>query len=213
MSWVKMTTHLYIHSGNNGIGTFTDSLFATGYVVRSGCGAHSPWKRSCRLGPVEWGQRAMKRVVAALILKDQKFLVCQRTRHQTMPLKWEFPGGKIEEGEQPRDALRRELDEELGINATIGEEVHRVQHQYSGGGAVELRFFLVETYEGEIENRIFREVRWATRGELPTFDFLEADLPLVKDLSEGKTVPVKRTTTPGFPTDLRSKTTPPSSQS
>jgi 8-oxo-dGTP diphosphatase len=63
----------------------------------------------------------MKRVVAGLIVKDGKLLVCQRTRHQTMPLKWEFPGGKIEEGEQPRDALRRELEEELGILATIGD--------------------------------------------------------------------------------------------
>jgi mutator protein MutT len=56
----------------------------------------------------------MKQVVAALIFKDGKVLVCQRTKHQTMPLKWEFPGGKIEDGEQPRDALRRELDE-VGI--------------------------------------------------------------------------------------------------
>ena len=64
---------------------------------------------------------SVKRVVAALIFKHDQILVCQRTRHQTMPLKWEFPGGKIEEGEQPRDALRRELNEELGIDATIGE--------------------------------------------------------------------------------------------
>ena len=83
----------------------------------------------------------MKRVVAGLIVKDGKLLVCQRTRHQTMPLKWEFPGGKIEEGEQPRDALRRELEEELGILATIGDEVARIQHEYPNGGMVELRFF------------------------------------------------------------------------
>ena len=64
----------------------------------------------------------MKRVVAALILNQEgKILVCQRTRHQVMPLKWEFPGGKIESGEQPKEALRRELDEELGIGANIGE--------------------------------------------------------------------------------------------
>ena len=56
----------------------------------------------------------MKRVVAAVIEKDGKLLVCQRTRHQTMPLKWEFPGGKIEEGEQPRHALCRELEEGAG---------------------------------------------------------------------------------------------------
>lgn len=128
----------------------------------------------------------MKRVVAALIVKDGKLLVCQRTRHQTMPLKWEFPGGKIEEGEQPRDALRRELDEELGIVATIGDELARVQHEYPNGGMVELRFYVVREFKGEIENRIFREIQWAAPRDLPKFDFLEADLTLVKDLAAGK---------------------------
>jgi 8-oxo-dGTP diphosphatase len=130
----------------------------------------------------------MKRVVAALIVKDGKVLVCQRTRHQTMPLKWEFPGGKIEEGEQPRDALRRELDEELGIDARIGEEVLRIVHEYPGGGSVELRFFVVHQYHGEIENKIFRDVQWSPRSELPKYDFLEADLPLVRDLADGKII-------------------------
>ena len=130
----------------------------------------------------------MKRVVAALIMKDGKVLVCQRTRHQTMPLKWEFPGGKIEAGEQPRDALRRELEEELGIDARIGEEVARICHKYKNGGAVELRFYVVHQYKGEIENRIFRDIRWARRSELPSNDFLEADLELVRDLAKGKVV-------------------------
>ena len=92
--------------------------------------------------------QVMKRVVAAVIEKDGKLLVCQRTRHQTMPLKWEFPGGKIEEGEQPRDALRRELEEELGIQARIGDEIVRLQHTYPNGAVVELRFFVVREYEG-----------------------------------------------------------------
>jgi 8-oxo-dGTP diphosphatase len=130
----------------------------------------------------------MKRVVAALIVKDGKILVCQRTRHQVMPLKWEFPGGKIETGEQPRDALRRELDEELGIDAKIGEEVARIQHNYKGGGAVELRFYVVQEYRGELENRIFQDVQWADRKNLPDYDFLEADLELVKDLANGKII-------------------------
>jgi 8-oxo-dGTP diphosphatase len=128
----------------------------------------------------------MKRVVAALIFKEGKILVCQRTRHQVMPLKWEFPGGKIEEGEQPCDALHRELDEELGIDATIGDEVTRIRHQYSGGGSVELRFFAVREYKGELENRIFKDVQWAQPADLPSYDFLEADLGLVKDLANGK---------------------------
>jgi len=128
----------------------------------------------------------MKRVVAALIVKDGKVLVCQRTRHQTMPLKWEFPGGKIEEGEQPRDALRRELDEELGIIATIGDEVARVRHEYPNGGMVELRFYVVREHKGELENRIFRDIQWSERENLLAYDFLEADLTLVKDLAAGK---------------------------
>ena len=128
----------------------------------------------------------MKRVVAALIVKDGKVLVCQRTRHQTMPLKWEFPGGKIEEGEQPRDALRRELDEELGITATIGDEVARIRHEYPNGGMVELRFYVVREHKGEIENRIFRDIQWSERKDLLSYDFLEADLTLVNDLATGK---------------------------
>jgi 8-oxo-dGTP diphosphatase len=128
----------------------------------------------------------MKRVVAALIRKDGQILICQRTRHQVMPLKWEFPGGKIEEGEQPRDALRRELDEELGIQAVIDDEVARLVHTYPSGNSVELRFYDVHQYSGEIENRIFRDIRWANPAALPEYDFLEADLELVRDLAGGK---------------------------
>jgi 8-oxo-dGTP diphosphatase len=131
----------------------------------------------------------MKRVVAALILNHEgKILVCQRTKHQVMPMKWEFPGGKIEPGEQPRDALHRELDEELGIDAHIGEEVARIEHVYKGGGSVELRFYVVHQYSGELENRIFRDMHWADRKALPSYDFLEADLELVKGLAAGKVV-------------------------
>jgi 8-oxo-dGTP diphosphatase len=130
----------------------------------------------------------MKRVVAGLILQDGKILVCQRTRHQTMPLKWEFPGGKIEEGEQPRDALRRELEEELGILAKIGDEISRIQHEYPNGGKVELRFYVVREYKGELENRIFRDLQWSQPKDLPKYDFLEADLTLVNDLAAGKLI-------------------------
>src|SRR5215468_3011165 len=128
----------------------------------------------------------MKRVVAALIWQHGRVLICQRTRYQSMPLKWEFPGGKIEEGEQPRDALRRELDEELGIAATVGDELARIQHEYPNGALVELRFFVVREFRGELENRIFKQIQWAETKDLPKFDFLEADLTLVRDLAAGK---------------------------
>ena len=130
----------------------------------------------------------MKLVTAALLVRGTEVLACQRTWHQTMPLKWEFPGGKIELGEQPRDALRRELEEELGIQARIGDEVARLKHIYKNGNAVELRFFLVREYEGEVENRIFADVRWVERAELPGYDFLEADQELVRQIAAGEII-------------------------
>jgi len=130
----------------------------------------------------------MIRVVAAILVRDDEILICQRTRHQSKPLKWEFPGGKIEFGEQPRDALRRELDEELGIHADVGDEVKRITHTYEDGGTVELRFYVVRSFEGVLENRIFRDVQWVNRIKLPDFDFLEADAPLVEELAAGKLV-------------------------
>ncbi len=128
----------------------------------------------------------MKLVVAALMLRDGKLLVCQRTKYQALPLKWEFPGGKVEPGEQLTDALRREIEEELGVVPQVGDELARVRHTYKNGGAVELRFFLVEKWEGEVENRIFRDIQWATLDALPAYDFLEADLGLVRDIAAGK---------------------------
>ncbi len=131
-------------------------------------------------------RQSVKQVVAAFIVRQGKVLICQRTKYQPLPLKWEFPGGKIERGEQPREALRRELEEELGIDARIGDEVARIRHSYKRGGAVELRFYVVREYRGEIENRIFRDIQWASRKDLPDYDFLEADAALVRDIAAGK---------------------------
>lgn len=128
----------------------------------------------------------MKQVVAALIVHEDKILICQRTRHQPMPLKWEFPGGKVEPKEPPTGALSRELDEELGIRAVIGPKVTTIRHQYDNGTSVELHFYVVREYVGEIQNRIFRDLRWVTLTEMPSYDFLEADVALVRDLGDGK---------------------------
>jgi 8-oxo-dGTP diphosphatase len=130
----------------------------------------------------------MIRVVAGIVVRGDEILICQRTRHQSKPLKWEFPGGKIEFGEQPRDALRRELEEELGIQADVGDEVERITHTYEDGGTVELRFYVVRSFSGTLENRIFRDVQWIDRRRLAEFDFLEADAPLVRKLAAGELV-------------------------
>lgn len=137
------------------------------------------------------GGPTVRLVVAALILRRtssnrEEVLICQRKADQPMALKWEFPGGKIEAGESPEEALRRELDEELGILAEIGAPVTQIRHNYRNGGAVDLQFFVVRAFAGELENRIFQEVRWSGFADLPFFDFLAADVGLIRDLAEGK---------------------------
>jgi 8-oxo-dGTP diphosphatase len=127
-----------------------------------------------------------KQVVAALIVRGEEILCCQRTEYQALPLKWEFPGGKIEPGEDPQGALRRELEEELGIRAEIARKAAQIQHTYVNGNGVDLQFFVVEHYDGEMQNRIFRDVRWVNRRELPALDFLDADRKLVQDIAEGR---------------------------
>lgn len=129
---------------------------------------------------------SMKRVVAALILREGKILVCQRTRDQTMPLQWEFPGGKIEPQESEEAALRRELEEELGIVAAIGRKLTTIRHAYANGATVELHFFVVTEFAGDIQNRIFQDVRWVAPSELAGYDFLQADIALVRDIAWGK---------------------------
>ncbi len=103
-----------------------------------------------------------------------------------MGLQWEFPGGKIEPGESAEQALVRELNEELGIRATVGPLVTRIRHNYRNGGAVDLQFFVVREFAGEIDNRIYAQFVWARLATLPEYDFLPADRGLVRDLAQGK---------------------------
>lgn len=134
--------------------------------------------------------RSVRHVVAAMILRGEgagrEVFICQRRSDQPMGLKWEFPGGKVEQGETSEQALARELSEELGIDATIGRRVTTVRHIYRNGSAIEIEFFLVHEFEGDLENRIFQQMRWSPLANLPEFDFLAADLTLVRDLADGK---------------------------
>lgn len=125
-------------------------------------------------------------VVAALIERDGKILVGQRKKNDRHGLKWEFPGGKVENGESPRDALARELREELGIDATIGEEVIRYEYSYGGKPPIMLIFKRVREYLGEPVNYEFEEIRWIAPHEMPRFDFLDGDVDFVRRLARGE---------------------------
>lgn len=120
------------------------------------------------------------------MLQGGTVLICQRRPDQPMALQWEFPGGKIEPGEAPEAALARELNEELGIDAVIGPRVTHIRHNYRHGGAVDLQFFAVHEFVGELENRIFNDMRWVKLEDLPGYDFLAADRGLIRDLAMGK---------------------------
>jgi 8-oxo-dGTP diphosphatase len=127
-------------------------------------------------------------LVAAGILKEgERILICQRHRSDKYGLQWEFPGGKVREGEDLKTALRRELAEELEIEAEIGEEVFRLRHRYPDR-FVEVVFFSVKAYRGAMANRIFESIAWAPRAELSSYDFLEADRELVGRLARGEIV-------------------------
>ncbi len=121
-------------------------------------------------------------VVAALICHADRFLVCQRKENGPFPLKWEFPGGKVERGEGYVAALQRELREELGIELRSATEIFRHTHLYSDQMEVELIFFRVKEYQGVIGNHAFHQLLWVEVQELKKLDFLEGDLPLIEKM-------------------------------
>ena len=129
---------------------------------------------------------ALRFVSVGLIVRNGEVLIGQRRADQPMAFKWEFPGGKIEAGESAEQALARELDEELGIQATVGAPVIRIRHNYRNGGAVDLQFFAVHEFAGEIVGRIYHQVRWVRFEDLSNYEFLPADHNLIRDLAAGR---------------------------
>lgn len=117
----------------------------------------------------------MVEVVAAILEREGRILIGRRRADQSHPLQWEFPGGKVEPGETPAQALARELEEELGITGARGEEILRYRFQYPGKSPITLIFFRVTSYDGELQNRIYPEISWSVRERLAEYDFVEGD--------------------------------------
>ena len=127
-------------------------------------------------------------VVAAVIETEGRILVCQRKRGSRHELKWEFPGGKVESGEEPRAALARELREELAIEARIGPEIVRYEHSYPGRDPILLIFYHVMEFTGTPVNVVFESMEWSAPSNLPSYDFLDGDVDFVRRLARGEVI-------------------------
>ncbi len=117
-------------------------------------------------------------VVTGLIMKGSKVLVGLRPEGKNLAGQWEFPGGKIETGESPEEALARELREELGIEAEIGNIIYAGTHSYGETGIL-LLFYVVKYWKGEPKNIHHREIKWAELEELNTLDIPGANRKLL----------------------------------
>lgn len=122
-------------------------------------------------------------VVAAVLEREGRILIAQRKRGSRHALKWEFPGGKVEQGEYPRAALERELREELDIHAVIGEEMASYEVQYPDAPPLRLIFYRVTEFSGEPRNLEFEQIVWECPARLGAYDFLEGDLAFLGALA------------------------------
>jgi mutator protein MutT len=118
-------------------------------------------------------------VVAGVIRRGGRLLIAQRMPDDTLAGYWEFPGGKVERGEDLPTALRRELLEELGVTVEIGAELHRVVHAYPDRD-VRLYFYEAVIVSGEPSPIEAADLRWVKPDELMDYQFPEADLPLLE---------------------------------
>ncbi len=125
----------------------------------------------------------MVEVVAAVMMRDGRILIGQRMRSGRHPLKWEFPGGKVEPGEDPRAALTRELREELNVEAVIGEELDSYEVSYGDGFRLMLHFYRVEHFQGELRNLDFEQIVWEKPERLAEYDFLDGDVAFISKMA------------------------------
>ena len=117
-------------------------------------------------------------VVAALIRDGERFLICKRPAHKARALMWEFPGGKVEAGESPQDALIRECMEELDITLDVGGLYMQVTHEYPD---IQIRLSLYEAViaSGQLGGKEHEALCWILPREIPDFEFCPADVDII----------------------------------
>ncbi|TDQ80220.1 (deoxy)nucleoside triphosphate pyrophosphohydrolase [Sphingobacterium yanglingense] len=122
----------------------------------------------------------MLQVTCAIIVHRNKVLICQRSETMKLPLKWEFPGGKIETGESKEDCLRREMREELGIEVYIGSALTPVEHQYPTF-TLHLYPFICTVTSTLLQPTEHVQAIWVSASELSDYDWADADIPIVNE--------------------------------
>ncbi len=123
----------------------------------------------------------MIEVTCAIIEYNSKVLVAQRSEKMALPLKWEFPGGKIENGETAEACLIREILEELHINIKITKQLNTNSHQYSETKTIKLIPFICELIDGEIKLTEHANFLWLSKSELSNLDWADADVPILNE--------------------------------
>jgi mutator protein MutT len=128
------------------------------------------------------------RVVAALVQRDGRWLIAQRSWKGSFPGKWEFPGGKVQVGEDDQVALSRELSEELGVNSTIGSYVCEVDHDYADL-SVKIVFYRCElpSVDGLVV-KDHSDLRWVLPADIESYDCLEADIAVFQKIKESELI-------------------------
>ncbi|HEY4643326.1 MAG TPA: (deoxy)nucleoside triphosphate pyrophosphohydrolase [Bacteroidota bacterium] len=124
----------------------------------------------------------MQKAVVGVIMRDGKILVCQRKRGTRYGLQWEFPGGKVERGEEVLQTLERELQEELGIRNIRSDKMYTVKTEFPDGNSFDVTFCFVLSYSGLPSNREFESIRWVTPTELKRLDLLEGNKPIIEPM-------------------------------
>ena len=126
----------------------------------------------------------MTRAVVAVIHQNGRILVCQRGRHSRFALKWEFPGGKVEEGESTLECLMRELREELSVEVDGFDRQETRINDYDDGSTFEVTYCFVSRFNGTPKNNVFEQILWTSLTELRTLDILSGNKPFVDLLRE-----------------------------
>ena len=127
----------------------------------------------------------MVQVVAALIWNEDKFMICQRPKHKTRALEWEFVGGKLEDGETKQKALVRECMEELGVVVEVDDVFFEVDHEYTDI-TIHLTLFNARITKGEPQLLEHNDIQWITAREIPEYNFCPADKDILKKIIKEK---------------------------